>query len=89
MAVVEDDAQRALLAEALMAEVKPPELSEVQSALQEIEERALENRLRDLRALIGEAERQKDFTQLALLAQQKMELDRALMGVRRKNEGAA
>jgi DNA primase len=87
MVVVEDEAQRALLAEALMAEVKPPELTEVQSALQEIEERALENRLRDLRALIGEADRQKDFTQLALLAQQKMELDRALMGVRRKNEG--
>src|SRR5664280_929014 len=41
MDVVEDQAQRALLAEALLAEVKPPEENEVQSAVQEIQERAL------------------------------------------------
>ena len=40
MDVVEDPAQRALLAEALLAETKPPEESEVQSAIQEIQERA-------------------------------------------------
>ncbi len=60
MDVVEDAAQRALLAEALMAEVKPPEESEVLSALQEIQERAVEARQRDLRALIAEAERRGD-----------------------------
>ena len=78
MDVVEDAAQRALLAEALLAEVKPPEESEVLSALQEIQERAVEARQRDLRALIAEAERRGDQAELALLTQQKLELDRTL-----------
>ena len=78
MEVVEDPAQRALLAETLLAETKPPEVGEVQSAIQEIQERALEVRQRDLRARIAEAERRGDFTELALLTQQKMDLDRAL-----------
>jgi DNA primase len=75
---VEDPVQRALLAEALLAETKPPLESEVQSAIQEIHERAIETRQRDLRALIAEAERRGDFAELALLTQQKLELDRAL-----------
>jgi DNA primase len=78
MDVVEDPAQRALLAQALLAEVKPPESTEVQSAVQEIQERAIENRQRELRSLIAEAERRGDFAELALLTQQKLELDRAL-----------
>jgi hypothetical protein len=53
--------QRALLAEALLAEVKPPEESEIQSAIQEIQERAIATRLRDLRTLIAEAERRGRF----------------------------
>jgi len=78
MDVVEDEAQRALLAETLLAETKPPEETEVQSAIQEIHERAIESRQRDLRALIAEAERRGDFAELALLTQQKLDLDRAL-----------
>jgi DNA primase len=78
MSVVEDEAQRALLAEALLAETKPPEEREVQSALQEIQERAVENRLRELRGLIAEAERRGDFAELAALTQQKLDLDRNL-----------
>jgi DNA primase len=78
MDVVTDESQRALLAGALLAEVKPPELPEVQGALQEIEERALASRLRDMRVLIAEAERRGDVAELAVLTQQKMELDRAL-----------
>jgi DNA primase len=78
MDVVEDEAQRALLAEALLAEVKPPEENEIQSAIQEIQERAIATRLRDLRTLIAEAERRGDFAELAVLTQQKLELDRAL-----------
>ncbi len=78
MDVVEDPAQRALLAQVLLAETKPPEESEVQSAIQEIQERAIESRLRDLRMQIAESERRGDFTELALLTQQKLELDRAL-----------
>lgn len=78
MDVIEDEAQRALLAEALMGEMRPPEESEVSSAIQELEERALEGRQRELRGQIAEAERQSDHTGLALLTQQKLELDRAL-----------
>jgi DNA primase len=78
MDVVEDPAQRALLAETLMAETKPPGEGEVQSAIQEIHERAIESRQRELRTLIAEAERRGDFAELALLTQQKLDLDRAL-----------
>ncbi len=73
MDVVEDAAQRALLAEALLAETRPPEENEVQSAIQEIQERAIEGRQRDLRAQIAEAERRGDFAELAVLTQQKLE----------------
>jgi DNA primase len=82
---VEDPEQRALLAEALLAETKPPEQNEVLSAIQEIQERAIENRQRDLRTLIAEAERRGDFAQLALLTQQKLELDRALRQLHQRN----
>jgi DNA primase len=78
MEVVEDEAQRALLAEALLAEVKPPEENEILGAIQEIQERAMGHRLRELRELIAEAERRGDFAELAVLTQQKLELDRAL-----------
>jgi len=78
MDMVEDEAQRALLAEALLAETKPPSETEVQSAIQEIQERAIENRQRELRVLIAEAERGGDFAELAVLTQQKLDLDRAL-----------
>ena len=78
MTVVEDPAQRALLAEALLAETKPPEETEVQGAIQEIQERAIESRQRELRTLIAEAERCGDFAELAVLTQQKLDLDRAL-----------
>ena len=73
MDVVEDEAQRALL-----AETKPPEETEVQSAIQEIHERAIVRRQRELRELISEAERRGDHAELALLTQQKLDLDRAL-----------
>jgi DNA primase len=75
---VEDPAQRAFLAEALMAETRPPEDAEVASALQELEERAIEVRQRSLRSLIAEAERRGDYAEVAVLTQQKLELDRAL-----------
>ncbi len=78
MDVVEEPAQRALLAEALLAETGPPEEGEVASAVQEVQERAIESQQRNLRALIAEAERRGDFAELAVLTQQKLELDRAL-----------
>jgi DNA primase len=85
MDVVEDSEQRALLAEALLAETKPPEELEVQSALQEIQERAIESRQRELRTLISETERRGDFAELAALTQQKLELDRALRQLHNQN----
>jgi len=78
MEVVEDSGQRALVAEALLGETRPPAESEVASALQGLEERTAENRQRSLRTLIAEAERRGDFAELAALTQQKLELDRKL-----------
>jgi DNA primase len=78
MEAVVDPGQRALLAEALLGESRPPEANEVESAVQEVQERAIEGRLRDLRTQIAEAERNGDFAGLAILTQKKLELDLAL-----------
>ncbi|WP_058187601.1 DNA primase [Terracidiphilus gabretensis] len=78
MEAVRDEGQRARLAEALLAETKPPSVNEVFSALQEIQERAIAGRLRAIRAQIAEAERRADHAELAVLTQEKLELDRAL-----------
>ncbi len=83
MDVVEDPGQRALLAQALLGETRPPEENEVEGALQEVEERTVEGRLRDIRAQIGQAERRGDHADLALLTQKKLELDRALRELQR------
>jgi len=87
MDAVEDEAQRALLAETLLAETKPPEENEVQSAIQEIHERAIVRRQRELRELIAEAERRGDFAELAVLTQQKLDLDRALRQLHQNKGG--
>jgi len=84
MDVVEDAAQRALLAEVLLAETKPPEETEVEGAIQQIQERSLEARLRDVRANIAEAERRGDFTELIRLTQQKLDLDRELQKLHKR-----
>jgi DNA primase len=86
MDAVKDEAQRALLAEVLLAETRPPSESEIQSALQEIQERTLESRLRELRTRIAEAERRGDFAELALLTRQKLEQDRALRQLHTQHE---
>jgi DNA primase len=78
MEVVEDAAQRALLAEALLGETEPPSPEMVQGAITGLRMRCLESDLRDLRVQIAEAERRGDFTELAVLTQQKLELDRSL-----------
>ncbi len=78
MDAVEDPALRALLAEALLAETRPPGEGEVRSSIQELQERAIESRQRELRARIAEAEQRGDFAEVVLLTQQKLEMDRAL-----------
>jgi DNA primase len=86
MEVLVDDAQRALVAEALLGETRTPGATEVHSAIQELQERTMESRLRDLRALISEAERRGDHAELAILTQQKLDLDRALRGLHRRDD---
>jgi len=78
MDAVEDPAQRALLAEVLLAEIDPPSESEVHSALLHIQERALESQRRAIIAQIAEAEARGDFAEVVLLTQQKMALDKEL-----------
>ena len=85
MDVVEDPAQRALLAKALLGETRPPEESEVASSVQQIQEQGIESRQRELRGLIAEAERRGDFAEVAVLSKQKMDLDRALRDLHRNN----
>jgi DNA primase len=84
MDVVEDPAQRALLAEVLLSETKSPEEAEVEGAIQQIQERSLEAQLRDVRAAIAEAERRGDFTELIVLTQKKLDLDRALQKLHKR-----
>lgn len=78
MDAVDDQAQRALLAESLLAETEPPSHSAVEGAIASLKQRQFEGQLRDLRGRIAEAERRGDFTELALLTQSKLELDRGL-----------
>ena len=85
MGVVGDDAQRALVAQALLHELHPPPASEIAGAIQELEERAIESRVRELRQLIAEAERRGDLAEMSVLMKQKMELDRALRDLRRND----
>jgi DNA primase len=85
MDVVEDAAQRALLAEVLLAEVKPPEESEIRSAIQEIQERAIKAQLRDLRTLL-EAARDEGSPEWNALLLRQLELDRALRRLHQHQE---
>ncbi len=88
MDVVEDGAQRALLAEALLGETQPPPADTVQGAIVSLQQRQHESALRDVRAQIAEAERRGDFAELALLTQRKLELDRALRQLRSHHPAA-
>ena len=88
MEAVADEQQRALVAEALLGETQPPAEDEVESAIQELRERAIASRQRELRGQIAEAERRGDFAELAVLTQQKLALDRALRELHQASGGA-
>ena len=79
---VEDPAQRALLAEALLGETEPPTVDIVLGAVVSLQQRKIEAELRDIRTQIQEAERRGDYAALALLTQRKLELDRVLRQLR-------
>jgi DNA primase len=78
MEMVTDQAQMALLAEALLGEGEPPSADAVRGAIASRRKRLIENELRDLRARIAEAERRADHAELAVLTQKKLDLDRTL-----------
>jgi DNA primase len=78
MEMLENQAQMALLAEALMGETGPPTSDAVKGAITSVQKRRIEGEIRALRAQIAEAERRGDHAELAILTQQKLDLDRAL-----------
>jgi DNA primase len=78
MEMAEDQAQMALLAEALMGETGPPSAEMVRGAIESVQKRRIEGEIRALRAQIAEAERRGDHAELAVLTQRKLDLDRAL-----------
>jgi DNA primase len=89
MDVVKDPAQKALLAEALLAESEPPTPETVVSTIVSLQRRGAEAQLREIRGQIGEAERRGDFAELAILTQRKLDLDRALRRLRSAGNGAS
>ncbi|WP_263355658.1 DNA primase [Acidicapsa ligni] len=78
ISAIEDPAQRALLAQVLLAEGEAPEESAVHDCLSGLHYSRLENEQRALRALLGEAERRGDFAEVAALSQRKLAVDREL-----------
>jgi DNA primase len=78
MEMVEDQAQMGLLAEALMGETGAPSAETVRGAVESVQKRRIERELRQMRAQIAEAERRGDQAGLAILTQQKLDLDRTL-----------
>lgn len=83
--VVTDETQRGLVMQALLHEVHPPPASEIAGAIQELEERAVEHRLREVRSQIADAERRGEASQLPGLLKEKMELDRRLRELRNQH----
>jgi len=88
MDVVENPAQKALLAEALLAETEPPSAGTVVSTIVSLQQRGIETELRAVRAQIAESERRGDSAELAILTQKKLEIDRALRQLRSTGNGA-
>jgi DNA primase len=78
MEMVEGQAQMGMLAEALMGETGSPSAETVRGAVESVQKRRIEGQLREMRAQIAEAERRGDHAGLAILTQQKLDLDRTL-----------
>jgi DNA primase len=87
MDAVGDPGQKALLAEALLAEKEPPSPETVVSTIVSLQQRRIEAELREVRAQIAESERRGDFAELAILTQRKLQLDRALRQLRNGGNG--
>jgi len=61
-----------------MGETGPPSAGTVRGAIVSVQKRRIEHEIRALRAQIAEAERRGDHAELAILTQQKLDLDRTL-----------
>jgi DNA primase len=77
-AAVQDPAQRALLAHALLRESGEMALPEVEAAVESVKYRHLEALQRRVRADIAEAERRGDLAQLAVFMEEKLKVDRQM-----------
>ena len=53
-------------------------IEQVENALHSLESRRLERRQREIRSLIGEADRRADHAMLTQLTAEKLQIDRAL-----------
>jgi DNA primase len=80
MEAVEDEAQRALLAQALLGETKPPDESLVQGTIDGLRKEWLDGQFRDVEARIKEAELRGDLAGQVELAQKRLLLNRQRFG---------
>jgi DNA primase len=87
MDVVEDSAQRALLAEALLAEVKPPTEELVHETLAWHEANLIEQQLRQLRAEMAERERQAGWEEALKLNETRAALEHRLSELKASGSG--
>ena len=76
MEAVEDSGQRALLAEALLAESRPPVESEVRSALDGLHHKWLDKQYMEVEGRIQDAHNRGDFLEEIQLAQRRLLLNR-------------
>jgi DNA primase len=76
MDAVEDSGQRALVAEALLNETRPPYEAEVQGALDEMHRKWLDKQYFLVETKIQEAHLRGDFAEEIQLAQQRLVLNR-------------
>jgi DNA primase len=79
MDVVDDPAQKGLLARALLGEVTPPTQELVSNALAWHEAGLIEQELRTIRSQMADAERVGDYSQALKFGQRKIALDRRLL----------
>ncbi len=77
MDVIEDSAQRSLLAEALMSEPVPPTDDEVLSSISAYEKRQINRELETIRIEMAEAGK-RDWTEALKYAERKIQLDKRL-----------
>jgi DNA primase len=83
MDVVEDPAQRALLAESLISEEKPPTTKLVLDTLAWHEAALIEQELRKVRVQMEEATKKGDWTEALKFADKKIALDRRLAEIKK------